>query len=448
MKLLTMRDLSNREGLNLFFEGAFDPQARLEHELEPFLAALEAHAGEWMPTIAKGKRRRTYSRDAVWKALAERRNEYGSIIGLHRPGAPAVSLTLNIGLTPRRPKLGIGLHVQPLTFFADAERCRQFVDMVRAWASRYAVPHTSAHSVADDQLTGAPYFGRDVETSWRDKFDKVYEVFWLNVFGPKLVETVGRERMLSTPAHRVEALPDGSILLVTWPTAADFASDEARVAQARAHVHLRPELDFDTVLGTLRERSATLAPVEPRYHPDVAQLLSRVVDESAISKRQRTIARFNASPPPEPEEWLPANAPLPPDVEDAEQERAHYAYLAERLVALLHTDVPSVFEATPESLTDVDFHFWHQDFPERFERWKVDEHAVPAVGAYLGEVLVKNLGGRWLPRKKLEEAQVLVGERVWLPFLRAQRYMRSTQALLDASLTQLYHVAERHRPRG
>ena len=62
----------------------------------------------------------------------------------------------------------------------------------------------------------------------------MYEVFWPNVSGPALVETVGRERMLSTPAHRVEAFPDGSILLVTWPTAADFASDEARVVQARA----------------------------------------------------------------------------------------------------------------------------------------------------------------------------------------------------------------------
>ncbi|WP_164017942.1 hypothetical protein [Pyxidicoccus trucidator] len=450
MKLLTMRDLSVRDDLTLFFDGAFDPQARLEHELAPFLLALEEHAGEWMPTLVKGKRQRNYSRDAFWKALEEGRDEDGAIIGLHRTGVPAVSLTL--WLMSRRSKLDISLHIQPPTFFADAERSRQFVDLVRAWASRYPTPYAIAHGASDMGLTGYPSFGRDDKTWSLDKFEKVYEVFWLNVFGPALVETVGRERMLSTPAHRVEALPDGSVLLVMWPTATGFASDEARVAQARAHVHLRPELDFDTVLRTLRERSATLAPVEPRFHPDVAQLLSRVVDESAISKRQRTIAGFNTNPPPEPEEWLPANAPLPSDVEDAERERAHYAYLAERLVALLHTDVPSVFDATPESLTDVDFHFWHQGFPERFERWKVDEQAVPAVGAYLGQVLVKNLGGQWIPRKKLEEAQVRVGDRVWLPFLRAHRYMRSTQALLDCSLTQLYRVAERHRsaerPRG
>jgi len=70
---------------------------------------------------------------------------------------------------------------------------------------------------------------------------------------------------------------------------------------------------------------------------------------------------------------------------------------------------------------------------------------VPAIGAYLGEVLVRHLGGRWIPRQKLEEAQVLVGHRVWLPFVRARNYMRSRQSLLDSSLTYLYRVAERHR---
>ena len=251
--------------------------------------------------------------------------------------------------------------------------------------------------------------------------------------------------MLSTPAHRVEALPNGSVLLVTWPTAADFASEEARQAQARAHVHLRPDLDFDTVLRTLRERSATLAPVEPRFHPDLAPLLSRIVDHVAIHERQRRIAELNAWRPPEPEEWLPADAALPPDVEDPERAREHYGYLAEHLVALLHSEVPSVFEETPESLTDADFYFWREEFPKTRLRETIEAHAVPAIGAYLGEVLVRNLGGQWIPRQKLEEAQVRVGNRVWLPFVRAHRYMRSCQSLLDYSLTQLYREAERHR---
>ncbi|HLM46997.1 MAG TPA: hypothetical protein VK458_24210, partial [Myxococcaceae bacterium] len=185
--------------------------------------------------------------------------------------------------------------------------------------------------------------------------------------------------------------------------------------------------------------------VEPRFHPDVAPLLLRVVDRTASHERQRTISELNAWQPPEPEEWRSADAALPPDVESLERALDHYSDLSESLVALLHTKVPSVFEETPESLTDVDYQFWLQDFPRVFERERIDAHAVPAIGAYLGQVLVRHLGGQWIPRQNLMEAQVLVGTRVWLPFVRAWRYMRSCQSLLDSSLTQLYRVAERHR---
>ncbi|RKH92674.1 hypothetical protein D7Y27_43480, partial [Corallococcus sp. AB004] len=117
----------------------------------------------------------------------------------------------------------------------------------------------------------------------------------------------------------------------------------------------------------------------------------------------------------------------------------------EGLVAALHTKVPSIMAATPESLTDLDFHFWRENFPERYKRDLIDGHTAPAVGAYLGDVLVKHLNGEWLPRRKLEESQVRVGQRVWLPFLRARRYMQSRQSLLDSSLTQFFREAERHR---
>jgi hypothetical protein len=445
MKVLEFHGVKDEDHLWLSFEGAFDSRGALEDELEPFFHALEQYAGEWMPDVVNGKRRRKYARAAIWKALEERRDGNSTAMGLHRTKWPALDSRLWLWLPPRSPKLDIIIKVKPLSFFAEAERCRKFVDMVRAWACRYPVTYASAHSVDDMELAGSPKFGRDDETWLRDGFDKIYQVCWLNVFGPKLVESIGRERVLSTPAWRVEELPNGCVLLVTWPTAADFASDEARRAQARAHAHLRPDLDFDTVLRTLRERSATLAPVEPRFHPDVAPLLARVVDRIASHERQRKIAEFNAWQPPEPEEWRPADSALPPDVESLERALDHYSDLAESLVALLHTKVPSVFEETPESLTDVDYELWLQDFPRVFERERIDAHAVPAIGAYLGQVLVRHLGGQWIPRQNLMEAQVLVGTRVWLPFVRAWRYMRSCQSLLDSSLTQLYRVAERHR---
>ncbi|ATB39791.1 hypothetical protein CYFUS_005239 [Cystobacter fuscus] len=445
MKRLSVHDLKPEDRLRLEFDTVFDQQAALEKQLEPFLQALEEHADEWMPDVVNGKRQRKYSRPSFWKALEERRDGNTSGLGLYRTRWPALDMSLSLWFPPLPPKLGIFINVKPLSFFALAERCHDFIEMVRAWASHYPVTHAMAYSSDDMILAGAPNFGRDDETEYRDGFDRIYEVCWLNVFGPKLVETVGRERMLSTPAHRVEELPNGSVLLVTWPTAADFASKEARLAQARAHAHLRPDLDFDTLVRSLQERSALLAPVQPRFHPDLAPLLSRVVDRAASHQRQRRIAELNAWHPPEPEEWRPADSALPPDVADVERAREHYRTLAEHLVALLHSEVPSVFAATPESLTDADFYFWREDFPKSRPRQALDAHAVPAIGAYLGEVLVRHLGGQWIPRQKLQEAQVLVGDRVWLPFLRAQRSMTSRQALLDYSLTLLFRSAERHR---
>ncbi|HEX5748725.1 MAG TPA: hypothetical protein VFZ09_20965 [Archangium sp.] len=445
MKVLDLHGLPEEDSLRLEFKGGFEPQEGLQNELESFLLTLEEHADGWMPDVVNGKRQRKYSHSSFWKALEERRSQRSTGLGLYRTTWPALDMSLWLSFASQPPKLDCAVIVKPLSFFTEAARCQRLVDMVRAWASRYPVCHASAHSSDDSELAGFPSFGRELQTTVRDGFDKIYEVFWLNIFGPKLVETVGRERMLSTPAHRVEELPNGSVLLVTWPTVTDFASKEARLAQARAHAHLRPHLDFDTVLHSLHERSARLAPVEPRFHPDLAPLLSRVVDRATSHERPRRIAELNAWQPPEPEEWRPANSALPPDVDDPERALEYYGDLAEHLVALLHSEVPSVFNATPESLTDADFYFWREEFPTSRLREAIDEHAVPAIGAYLGEVLVRNLGGRWIPRKKLEEAQVLVGNRVWLPFVRARNAMRSRQSLLDCSLTWLYRVAERHR---
>jgi hypothetical protein len=445
MKVLSVRDLKPEDSLLLTFDGAYKPRTALKTRLAPFLDALEKNAGGWMPDVIRGKRQRKYSRPSFLQALEEHREGTSTSVGFYRTEWPALDGCFDLWLPPKPPRLDVFLRVQPLSFFADEQRCLHFVEMVRAWASHYPVSHAVAHSDADRVLAGDPRFGRDAQTYFRDRFDKIYEVFWLNVFGPRLVEEVGRERMLSTPAWRVEELPNGCVLLVTWPTAADFASEEARLAQARAHAHLRPDLDFDTVLRTLRERSATLAPVEPRFPADLAPLLARVVDAVAVHERQRTITGLNAWRPPEPEEWLPLDAALPPDVADPERVLEQYSLHAEYLVALLHTPVPSVFKATPESLTDVDAYFWRDDFTRGRSREAIDEHLVPAVGAYLGEVLVQHLDGRWIPRKKLMEAQVLAGGRVWLPMKRAWRYLRSRQSLLDYSLTQLYREAERHR---
>jgi hypothetical protein len=74
----------------------------------------------------------------------------------------------------------------------------------------------------------------------------------------------------------------------------------------------------------------------------------------------------------------------------------------------------------------------------------VDDLLVPGLGAYLGRMMEIELGGRWVPRRVLEEAQVMVGERAYLPFLRVKHYLQSKQSVIDYSLTKFMREAARH----
>lgn len=442
MKVLSVRDVKANDELWLSFEGAF-AQSDWERGLSPFFVALEQYAGEWMPNVVEGTRRRKYTRAAVWTALEEERDERLTIIGLFRTAGPALDVALRIRVPPLAPTVHVTIELKPLSFFAEEARCHALMDLVRAWAIHYPVVKASAGSLADADLVDVPPEGSDSQAAEDDGIGPIHEVSWLNVFSARLVQKVGRERVLSTPAYRVEELPDGAVLVQLGPVVTDFAREDAREVQARALVHLRPDLDLDTVRRTLHERSARLVPVAPRFAPDVAPLLERVLERTSLSARQVQVARYNAWAPPEPEEWLPVA--LPADVEDVARAIDGYDDLAEGLVALLHTRVPSVFDATPDSLTDVDEQFWVEDFPGMFPQERIDARAVPAIGAYLGQVLVRHLGGQWIPRRNLQEAQVRVGQRVWLPFLRAWRYMRQRESVLDYSLTQFFRAASRHR---
>ena len=95
-------------------------------ELEPFFHALEEYAGEWMPDVVKGKRRRKYTRAAIWKALEERRDEkqHGPRALSHEVARVGYVAPARLS-APRLPNCDITFKVKPLSFFAEAERCRK-----------------------------------------------------------------------------------------------------------------------------------------------------------------------------------------------------------------------------------------------------------------------------------------------------------------------------------
>jgi len=432
----------------LDFTARCNPLAEGDAGLDSFFAALEAHAGPWMPNKV-GKRRRNYTRAAAVKTLKEQVDVLGDLGMMLLRAEPFVEVTLEILHLPWPTQFWVNANIYPLSL-AEApahttEWSRAFVDLIRAWASAYPVTYAHVHGHADRELTdfwlNGPPPSQGPELAPRERLKGV---FWLNVFGQPWVDALGRERVLSTPAHHLEELPNGAVLFLTRPTLADWRSEEARKAQARAMVHLRPELDFDSVLRELLERSARFEPVEPRFDPDSAPLFKRVVEFFGAHNQPAKTAELNTYQPPEVDEWLPAHAAPASDVADPAAVTASYREWADVLSILLHHEIADSFKAQPEALTDLDVRLWEEKFPESYDREKIDGKLFPSVGAYLGEMLVRHLGGRWVPRRNVLESQVVVGDRAWLPFLRARRYLQSTRALLDYSLTKFYRAAARH----
>jgi hypothetical protein len=98
MKFLTMQDLDVEDSLALYWDGTFDPRMEIERALEPFFQALEEYAGEWMPDYVESKRRRKYTRAAVWKRLEESRTRYSSGCGLYHSAYLFMSADVSFGI--------------------------------------------------------------------------------------------------------------------------------------------------------------------------------------------------------------------------------------------------------------------------------------------------------------------------------------------------------------
>ncbi|WP_224366367.1 hypothetical protein [Hyalangium versicolor] len=386
--------------------------------------------------------RLNYSRKALRKRLHESYIGETFSLMLMRSQPPETVISFASRTNEEGVFCSLTLDLLPFSFLREPgqpeRRAEHLVSFVRAMASCLPLTFGLGHSFTDLRLGTDPSV-RDLSTP-----RPIYETFWLNVYGPATVQAIGRQHLLSTPAALMEELPHGAVLWLTRPTPADFDSEEARLAQARALVHLRPELSLDSTLATLRQRSLEFTPVPMEFDPDIADILRMEADFRGVLGGKRSfVERFNRYHPPAVSEWLPASQAPEPDVDNVKAAIDTYEGLyAEQLVALFHTDVPQVMEGVLEALPHLDWHLWHAGWGRLLSHVQ-RETLVPALGAFLGRFLVGGLGGRWVPRMKLEEAAVVIGDRAWLPFLRARHALQNQEAPLDYSCSQLFRTAQR-----
>lgn len=314
---------------------------------------------------------------------------------------------------------------------------RLILTLVRAFAQRFPISQGMAHSFYDGFAVSEAYRARHTGTQ------PLHEnTWWLNVYGPSLVERFGRQYLLSSPSSHIEELPGGAILILTRPTPADFDSEPARLAQARLLAHIHPEHPIERTLPLLRERSLLFDPLPIRFDEDVADILHLKLQARGLLHQRQLVEQFNSYHPPAVSEWFPASQALSPDVDDVPATISLYeGYFAWQLVPYLRKEIPNLVKGDPALLPRVDFSLWHFGWGRLPQDDK--ELLIPALGAWLGLCLVHSLGGQWLPRRSLDEAAVRVGDRLWLPFLRARHALQGSESPLDSSCSQLFRLARR-----
>jgi len=83
-----------------------------------------------------------------------------------------------------------------------------------------------SYAVADHELDLEGY-----------NYDFINKIFWVSFFSPERVKEIGRERILSAPAYKIEKLKDGSIMLLATKNQGD-AGHEIRKEIAK-HLGLK-----------------------------------------------------------------------------------------------------------------------------------------------------------------------------------------------------------------
>ncbi len=327
-----------------------------------------------------------------------------------------------------------------LSLFAGPGTAAVFVDFIAALAREIPCTYGYANETFDIDLGERPLIPSQVP-------DRPSDVYWLNLFGSDMVERIGRDRVKSTPAHRLELFPDGGAMVVAHLSPLDYWRPEAADARAAALAHVRPDVPLEAARERYRKRAETLMPVERDWDPDLEHLIREAVDREPLENRRKREQDFNGFRPPV-TEWAPADEAPPAELDPFDEGDKYSGWSGDLDIVAHSNEVDIANSDEPEFLALLDRHFW-QDSYDYFETQSNRDKIVRLVGAALGGMLVDSLDGEWRPRKNLEETSVIVGDRAWFPFKRARNLAKDKDSVLQHSLYKLYREAERHaRERG
>jgi hypothetical protein len=154
------------------------------------------------------------------------------------------------------------------------------VDAVRWSRSSFEVACGALDIVWGNTETSEEYFSKNVfneggrvEAIGLDVSRALPGVYWLNYFGSTYCELIGRDRLLSAPAHEVKEVGAG-VLLMVQPDPLAWETPEYREAERRVLEHLGPQYFFSRADP---DRPTVAPPFEVPPPPDPSVRLQVIV---------------------------------------------------------------------------------------------------------------------------------------------------------------------------
>jgi hypothetical protein len=165
-------------------------------------------------------------------------------------------------LPPSNNRLSIEVH--GLTTIEARGTCQWARSIFDALVTRLPVRYANVHLDAEyrnknmvEDETGCRAIGSQIQNG-------LPGLYWLNYFGPQYVDLVGRECLLSAPAHEVKAAGDGVILMLdesaeAWSTDAYRQRERAVIEHiGRQYFFSRLEPDRKLVAPQFRKELGSL----------------------------------------------------------------------------------------------------------------------------------------------------------------------------------------------
>jgi hypothetical protein len=175
-----------------------------------------------------------------------------------RTVSPKLKATINMQYGPHRRHSYWSIGLKNVKDFEQPAFCR----MLECAAAAFSVDFGLIHRITEMDMSRGLASGTTgfLDTARTERMLHVSslvlkryvpDIYWMTVFGKPYVELFSRERLLSCPAHRVQELDNGQIVVQLTPELRDTATEEAAFERVRqdARNHLNNDAFFNPIKG-------------------------------------------------------------------------------------------------------------------------------------------------------------------------------------------------------